>query len=155
MIAAPRFVCRNPVKCDLRVIKITQHFHRLCFVRAVPNIDADPFRVRAGPAIDQRRNQRTNRRHHPVERSRKTDSLSSGPRQPGRFMPLPFRRHPITELGRSLFCHVAITASICSPSNRARNIDCRASAPACRISKRQAGMPALQFVCRSWIFHSR
>ncbi len=114
MIAAPRFVRRNPVKCDPRVIKVTQHNHRLCFVRAVANIDAGSVRFRTlhgesstGLAIDQRRDQRTQRRHHPVERSRETDPLPPRPRQPCRFMPLPFSRHPVTQLGRSSFTHPA------------------------------------------------
>ena len=125
MIAAPRFVRRNPVKCDPRVIKVTQHFHRLCFVRAVANIDADSFRFRilhgessTGLAIDQRRDQRTQRRHHPVERSRETDPLPPRPRQPCRFMPLPFSRHPVTQLGRSSFTHPATVEAAVSAAQQ-------------------------------------
>ena len=73
MIAAPRLIRRNPMKSYPRMIKITQHLHRLCFMRAVANIDADSF------AFDQRRDQRTQRRHHSIERSRETDPLPPGP----------------------------------------------------------------------------
>src|SRR4030095_13762006 len=125
MIAAPRFVRRNAVKGDPRVIKVTQHFHRLCFVRAVANIDADSFRFRTlhgesstGLAIDQRRDQRTQRRHHPVERSRETDPLPPRPRQPCRFIPLPFSWHPVIQLGRSSFTHPATVEAAVSATQQ-------------------------------------
>ena len=155
MIAAPRLIRRNSMKCDPGMIKIAQHFHCLGFMRAVANIDADSF------AFDQRRDQLTQRRHHSIERSRETDPLPPRPREPRRFMPLPFRRHPVTEFSRSLFTHPATVeagSAGCQPvrlgsllrhsmNSKIRGADlcsegCRTSAPARRISNgRQERLP--------------
>src|SRR5438046_7997210 len=104
-------------------------------MRVAANIDADSFRFLSllataslstggqgesstGLAIDQRRDQRTQRRHHPVERSRETDPLPPRPRQPCRFMPLPFSRHPVTQLGRSSFAHPATVEAAVSAAQQ-------------------------------------
>ena len=157
MIAAPRLIRRNSMKCDPGMIKIAQHFHCLGFMRAVANIDADSF------AFDQRRDQINQSRDHSIERSRETDPLPPRPREPRRFMPLPFRRHPVTEFSRSLFTHPATVeagSAGCQPvrlgslsrhsmNSKIRCADCvrKAVGQALPVAgfQRQAGTPALQF----------
>src|SRR5438874_6430459 len=124
------------------MIKIPQHFHRIRFVRAVTNINANPFRVRARLAIDQRRDQSAQTRQDPIERFGKTDSLPPRPGEPRRFMPLPFRRHPVTQLGRSPFAHPAtVEAAVSAAQQSISAADTAASTPlgsATRLSKRRS-----------------
>src|SRR5438477_13029689 len=97
------------------MIKIPQHFHRLRFVRAVTNINANPFRVRARLAIDQRRDQSAQGRQNPIERFGETDSLPPRQGSPLPSSPPPFARLPVTSPGGIRFLQAATPPPTCPP----------------------------------------
>ena len=61
MVAAPRFVRRNAMKCDAVHRQSAQHFSHFGFMRAVTNIDANLFR------FDKRFDQRAQGRQDAIE----------------------------------------------------------------------------------------
>src|SRR2546423_4616566 len=97
VIAAPRFVRRNPIKRKALLRQSFQNLARFGFVSAIADVDADWL------GIQQRFDHSPQRRQNAIECARKTDPFPARPGKPGGRVRLPFRRHAVAERRRFFF----------------------------------------------------